>query len=241
MSAVEVPGEGQLPVGPSLDWSARTVPEAFSYAGDWCWVAPLAPEHDADLFSSWRADPARFTYLPWGPFGEPAELSVLLDRLRESPDVVTFTIGRAGHGPEGMASLMRIDPANGSVEVGSILHASTLAGTPATTEAMYLLGRYVFDQLGYRRYEWKCDSLNAASRRAAQRLGFRYEGTWRNAVVYKGRSRDTAWFAMTDEDWPTVKRAMEEWLAAANVTWTSQRRALDEIRAALPGTPGARS
>jgi len=225
-----------MPVGPSLDWSPRPFPAAFARTGDWCWLAPLSPEHDEALHRAWLPRPERFTYLPFGPFADPAAVSAVLDRMRSSGDFVPFAIGRRDCDAEGMASLMRIDRENGTVEVGSILYSADLAGTPATTEAMYLFACYVFDELGYRRCEWKCDSLNAPSKRAAERLGFRYEGTFRNAVVYKGRSRDTAWFAMTDEDWPLVKRAMEEWLLPDNLTGDSQRRRLDEIRAQLGGS-----
>src|SRR5215203_2316156 len=111
---------------------------------------------------------------------------------------------------------MRHDPANGVIEVGSVQFSPLLQRTAAATEAQFLLMRYVFDDLGYRRYEWKCDSLNAPSRRAAERLGFVYEGTFRNAVVYRGRSRDTAWYAIADGDWPQVKQALETWLEPAN-------------------------
>ena len=238
---MEPPGATPLPVGPAVTWSRRALPAAFSRTGEWCWVAPLGPQHDVGLHRAWLPHPERLTYLPFGPFAEQADLTVVLDRLRSTDGFVPFAIGRRGGDAQGMASLMRVDPDNGTVEVGSIVYSAALAGTPATTEAMYLLGRYVFDELGYRRYEWKCDALHAGSRRAAERLGFRYEGTWRNAVVYKGRNRDTAWFAMTDDDWPLVRRAMEEWLQPGNVTWTSQRRTLQEIRAALAGAPDPRS
>jgi RimJ/RimL family protein N-acetyltransferase len=196
-------------------------------------MTPLTPEDDEALYRAWLPDPRRFTYLPFEPFSQPADLVAQLDRMRSGGSLVPFAVGRRGHEAEGMVSLMRIDPDNGTVEVGSILYGGDLAGTPATTEAMYFLGCHVFDVLGYRRYEWKCDSLNAPSLRAAERLGFRYEGTWRNAVVYKGRSRDTSWFAMTDQDWPVVKRAMEEWLHPDNLSTGSQRRRLEEIRAAI--------
>jgi RimJ/RimL family protein N-acetyltransferase len=111
---------------------------------------------------------------------------------------------------------MRIDPANGVIEVGNIKYSSALQRTPLATEAMFLLMRYVFDNLGYRRYEWKCDALNAPSRSAALRLGFTYEGIFRQAVIYKGRNRDTAWFSITDQEWPAIKGAYEAWLAPSN-------------------------
>jgi len=116
----------------------------------------------------------------------------------------------------GVATLMRINPANGVIETGHINYSPRLQQKPAATEAMYLLMRRVFDELGYRRYEWKCDSLNLPSRAAAKRLGFTYEGEFRRAVVYKGRNRDTAWFSITDVEWPRIRAAFEQWLSEDN-------------------------
>jgi RimJ/RimL family protein N-acetyltransferase len=116
----------------------------------------------------------------------------------------------------GYASLMRMDPANGVIEVGNILYSPALQRTPAATEAMYLLASYVFDELGYRRYEWKCNALNLPSRRAAIRLGFTLEGVFRQHMVVKGQNRDTAWFSMLDSEWPARKKAFEAWLSAEN-------------------------
>ena len=115
-----------------------------------------------------------------------------------------------------MASYLRIDPANGSIEVGHIHYAPALQRRPAATEAMLLLMRHAFEDLGYRRYEWKCDALNAPSRRAAERLGFTYEGTFRQAAIVKGRNRDTAWYAITDQDWPALRSRLDRWLAPEN-------------------------
>jgi len=131
----------------------------------------------------------------------------------------------------GVASFMRIGPASGVIEVGGINYSPRLQRTPAATEAMYLLMRRVFDELGYRRYEWKCDALNAPSRAAAARLGFRFEGIFRQAIVYKGRSRDTAWFSIIDGEWPTLKTAFERWLDPANFDESGRpRRRLSEFR-----------
>ena len=131
----------------------------------------------------------------------------------------------------GTLSLMRHDPAHGVIEVGNVVFSRALQRTPISTEAQYLAMRYVFDDLGYRRYEWKCDSLNAPSQRAAARLGFSYEGIFRQAVVYKGRNRDTAWFGLVDRDWPGVRDAFERWLDPANFDAEgNQRQAL-----AVPG------
>jgi len=135
--------------------------------------------------------------------------------------IIDLVSGRA----VGVASLMRFDPAAGVVEVGGINYSPRLQRRPAATEAMYLLMRRVFDELGYRRYEWKCDSLNAPSRAAAQRLGFRYEGLFRQATVYKGRNRDTAWFSVIDSDWPALRTAFERWLDPSNFDADNHQRA----------------
>jgi RimJ/RimL family protein N-acetyltransferase len=138
----------------------------------------------------------------------------------------------------GVATFMRIDRANGVIEVGNINYSPLLQRTPAATEAMFLMMRRVFDELGYRRYEWKCDSLNAPSRAAALRLGFQFEGIFRQAVVYKGRNRDTAWFSIIDREWPALRGAYEQWLEAANFdTEGRQRRKLTEYveEARMPG------
>lgn len=123
-----------------------------------------------------------------------------------------------------MAGWARIDPAIGSIEVGGVIYSPDLQRTPAATEAMYLMAAHVFDDLGYRRYEWKCDALNARSMAAARRLGFIYEGTWRNAMIYKGRNRDTAWFAMTDTDWGVRKSVISDWLDPGNFDPNGQQR-----------------
>jgi RimJ/RimL family protein N-acetyltransferase len=157
-----------------------------------------------------------WTYLSQGPLADAVSLTAYLEPMWASPDWLPLAIVPAATGEaQGMAAYLRMRLDVGAIEVGAILFGPDLARTRGATEAMYLMARHVFDDLGYRRYEWKCDALNSASRRAAQRLGFSYEGTWRNAVVYKGRSRDTAWFAMTDEDWTRLRPLYDEWLATA--------------------------
>jgi RimJ/RimL family protein N-acetyltransferase len=150
--------------------------------------------------------------------------------------VVDLASGRA----VGTLALMRIDAANGVVEVGHVMFSPHLQRTPLSTEAQYLLMRHVFDELGYRRYEWKCDSLNAPSRRTAQRLGFTFEGVFRQAIVTKGRNRDTAWFAVIDGDWPALRAAFEAWLAPDNFDADGhQRQGLAALRAAHSGAARA--
>jgi len=137
--------------------------------------------------------------------------------------------------PLGVASFMRIEPAHGCIEVGNISYSPPLQRTPGATEAMYLMARRAFDELGYRRYEWKCNALNAPSRRAALRLGFTFEGTFRNHLVVKGRNRDTSWYAMTDDDWPQIKANFETWLAPDNFDAQGQQiRSLSALNGSTP-------
>jgi RimJ/RimL family protein N-acetyltransferase len=207
---------------------------------------PLRPGHAEDLFASCSAPGTEslWTYLAGlaGPFPDVAALAAGLAGMVADPATVSVAVTDPHGTALGWASFMRIDERNGSVEVGGILFGTTLRRTPAATEAMYLMGRHVFEDLGYRRYEWKCDALNAPSVAAARRLGFAYEGTHRNAVVYKGRSRDTAWFSITDAEWSALAPAYERWLAEANFDEAGeQRTALSrltaEARAAMARTP----
>jgi len=157
-----------------------------------------------------------WTYLFSGPFATEAAYHQWLAAREHSEDPLFFAVvdGATGRAT-GLASYLRIDPPHGVIEVGHIAFSPPLQRTPAATEAMHLMMKNVFD-LGYRRYEWKCDSLNAPSRRAAERLGFRFEGIFRQAVVYKGRNRDTAWYSIIDAEWPALKTAFERWLDPAN-------------------------
>jgi len=152
-----------------------------------------------------------------GPYGSEAELASALASKEAGVGARFFAIlPTPAATAAGYASLMRIDAANGVVEVGNVLFSPSLQRTPAATETMYLMAKYIFEELGYRRYEWKCNALNLPSRRAAERLGFTYEGIFRQHMVVKGRSRDTAWFSMLDSEWPARRRAFEGWLAAEN-------------------------
>lgn len=216
------------PVGRLLPgWTPRPRPTARPMAGRWCRLEPLEPSrHAEDLFRANSADRdgRMWTYLPYGPFANLASYRNWLTEVADHEDPVFFAV-RAGHGPAvGLAALLRIEPAVGSLEVGHVAFSPVLQGTTAATEAMALLMRLVFDELGYRRYEWKCHSLNAASRRAAQRFGFSYEGTFRQAVVVKGRNRDTAWFAITDAEWPRLAAAYQRWLAPENFDAAGRQR-----------------
>jgi RimJ/RimL family protein N-acetyltransferase len=218
------------PIGPPLPgWSPRPWPPRSPIEGRFCRVEPLDPErHAADLFvaNSADAEGRNWTYLPGGPYATfESYRASLLAALRRERALAYAIIERDSGRVVGVASYLAIDPENGTIEVGAINLSPPLQQTPAATEAMYLLMRRVFDELGYRRYEWKCDSLNARSRAAAQRLGFRYEGLFRQAVVYKGRSRDTAWFSVIDSEWPSLRAAFERWLDPSNFDAEGRQRA----------------
>jgi RimJ/RimL family protein N-acetyltransferase len=224
------------PIGAPLPgWSARPAPPRSAIEGRFCRVEPLDPDrHAADLFEANRedADGRNWTYLPHGPYPSfDLYRAYLVAAAPRNDPLVHAILDRANGRAVGVASLMRIDPAAGVIEIGGINYSPRLQRRPAATEAMYLLMRRVFDELGYRRYEWKCDALNAPSRAAALRLGFRYEGLFRQATVYKGRSRDTAWFSVIDREWPVLRAAFERWLDPANFdTAGGQRQSLSSFR-----------
>jgi len=197
-------------------------------------LEPLSAERHAEaLFAanSLDADGVNWTYLPYGPFPTlDAYRAWVAKAAAEQDPLFHAIIDRETNSPVGVASLMRIDPANGVMEVGHINYSQLLQRRPGATEAMFLLMRRAFDELGYRRYEWKCDSLNAPSRQAALRLGFTFEGIFRQTVVVKRRNRDTAWFSIIDGEWPALRAAYELWLAPENFDATgNQRRRLSEL------------
>lgn len=216
------------PIGePVPGWTPRKVPDVSSLSGHYCSVERLDPnKHGEQLFSVLSADDAAmWTYLPFGPFETRPDLQAWLERVCAQQDPLFYAIvDEKTSRAKGFASYMRIDPNAGVLEVGGIYFSRELRRSAAATEAMYLMMRHAMKDLGYRRYEWKCDALNAPSRRAAERLGFVYEGTFRQAIVYKGRNRDTAWFSIIDSEWPQVKKALEEWLAPANFDADGRQR-----------------
>ena len=201
-------------------------------------LVPLdADRHGESIYESTRGPEhdALWAYLFDGPFESRADFDRSMQRMAKSEDPLFYAIiDRASRRAVGRAALMRIEPAHRVIEVGSILYTPQLQRTRGATEAMYLLARYVFDELGYRRYEWKCNALNAASRSAALRLGFTFEGIFRQHMIIKGKSRDTAWYSMIDAEWPLINDAFEAWLSPENFDAAgNQIRRLQDIRADL--------
>jgi RimJ/RimL family protein N-acetyltransferase len=196
------------------------LPKRISLEGRYVVVEPLEPaKHSADLWDAVKGpeNDILWQYLFDGPYRDAAAFEQAIARKSATVDPLFFAIvDRATERAVGYASYMRIEPAHRSIEVGSILYTSALQRTAGATDAMFLMARYVFDDLGYRRYEWKCDALNEPSRRAALRLGFKYEGTFRQHMIVKGRNRDTAWYSMIDSEWPGRKAAFERWLDPSN-------------------------
>ena len=219
--------QGQ-PIGAPVAWAQVQPPAKVTLVGQYCQVVPPSMDHTADLFDAYSADESggNWTYLFSGP---PESAEAFSDDIRaacQSLDPLWFAI-MVDDRAVGMASLMRIDPAHGVIEVGGINFSKALQQTVASTEAMYLMMRHAFDS-GYRRYEWKCNDLNAPSRRTALRLGFSYEGTFRQHLVIKGHNRDTAWFSLLDSEWPAAKARFEHWLAPENFIDGQQVKRLEE-------------
>lgn len=222
------------PVGAPVEgWRTRPFPTPEPMAGRLCRLEPLdADRHAADLWAAQALDPEgrNWTYLPYGPFGDEAAHRAWVEDCSRQRDPQFYAIVRQDSGQAvGVASYLRIVPEHGVIEVGHLNYTPLLQRTPASTEAMYLMMRRVFGEYGYRRYEWKCHAQNAPSWGAAERLGFTFEGVFRNAVVVKGRNRDTAWLSITDAEWPSIRAALEGWLAPANFAASGQQRERLEV------------
>ena len=216
------------PIGFAVsNWTPPPTPPRATLTGRFCRIEPLSVErHAADLYAANSLDTEGriWTYMAYGPFADMAAYVAWMTRACQSSDPLFHAIiDAATDKAVGVASYLRIDPTNGTIEVGGLVFSPLLQRTPAATEAMFLMMQNAF-ALGYRRYEWKCDSLNAPSRAAAQRLGFSYEGLFRQAIIYKGRSRDTAWYAIIDQEWPALQAAYTQWLAPTNFDETGQQR-----------------
>lgn len=216
------------PVGDPLpDWTPPPSPAANVLIGRYCRLEPLdAARHGAALFAAFAADStgANWTYLPYGPFADEAAFSAWIAGVAGGSDPLFFAVIDTDGQAVGIVSYLRITPAHGCIEIGHLHFSEALKHTPAATEALWLLLREAF-ALGYRRVEWKCNALNAPSRRAAQRLGFSFEGVFRQANVSKGRNRDTAWYGMIDADWPALAAAFDQWLAPDNFDTAGHQRA----------------
>jgi RimJ/RimL family protein N-acetyltransferase len=224
------------PVGEPVAWSARPLPPRTVAEGRYCRLEPIDPaKHAQGLFEAISDDSEgrSWTYMAYGPFPTFAEYEEWMKATCLGGDPLFHVlVDKATERPVGVAGLLRIDPKNGVIEVGHIHYSPRLKRTRVATEGMFLLMKRVFDELGYRRYEWKCDALNEPSRRAAERLGFTFEGIFRQAIVYKGRNRDTAWFSIVDREWPALRAAYEAWLDPANFDDSGrQRRALATLTA----------
>jgi RimJ/RimL family protein N-acetyltransferase len=206
------------PVGPVTDAKPVARPGPVALAGRFGRVERLAATHAPGLWEAIKGHDRLWTYLSYGPFADTGTFAKWVDSRIVLEDPYSYAIlDRAGRAV-GILTLMSIRPEHRVIEVGHVLYSPALQHTPLATEAQYLLARYAFETLRYRRYEWKCDALNAPSRRAALRYGFTYDGIFRQHLIVKGRNRDTAWFSMLDEDWPARKRNFETWLAAENFT-----------------------
>jgi len=221
------PASGR-PVGLPVDTSAALLPGAVTLKGRFGHIEKLDARHGRDLWQAVKGHDALWPYMGYGPFAAESEFLDWVVQRAALADPYAFAIADAAGRAVGIATLMEIRPAMRVIEVGHIVYSPALQRTPLATEAQYVLARHVFETLGYRRYEWKCNALNAPSRRAAERFGFTYEGTFRQHTIVKGRNRDTAWFSMLDSEWPALKAAFERWLDPDNFDAAGkQKRRLD--------------
>ncbi len=204
------------------DWQGASPPRAEAIDGFYVRLIPLDASRDSgDLWRAYGADVEGrdWTWLPYGPFGSHGEFHSWLEHQQRSGDplfMTLFDLEKPREGALGLASWMRADAAMGSIEIGHIHFSPALQRSRAGTEALYRMMRRVFEDWGYRRLEWKCDSRNQPSRRAAERLGFTFEGIFRQHLVVKGRNRDTAWYSVIDREWPLLRKAFEAWIAPGN-------------------------
>jgi RimJ/RimL family protein N-acetyltransferase len=224
------------PIGePVPGWTPRSRPQREPVEGGSVRLEPLsARRHADDLFAAYAADRdgRMWTYMPNGPFASPGDYRSWAENAEASDDPLHFAaVDRATGKALGTASYLRIEQAVGVIEVGWIAWSPAMQQSRHSTEAMFLMMSHVFDDLGYRRYEWKCNALNAPSRRTAERLGFTFEGVFRQATIVKGRNRDTAWYSIIDSEWPAAKSAFTAWLDPGNFDPDGrQKRRLEDFR-----------
>jgi len=214
------------PVGPLVDTTPAARPGPIVLEGRYALIEKLDPHrHAAALWRAVRDDDRLWTYMGYGPFAGEAAFAGWLDERAALGDPYSYAVVDLKRGEAtGIVTLMETRPAMRVIEIGNIVYSAALQRTPAATEAQYLAAAYVFDALRYRRYEWKCNDLNAPSRRAALRLGFTFEGTFRQHMIIKGRNRDTAWYAMLDTEWPKRKASFEQWLDPSNFDRDGRQR-----------------
>lgn len=217
-----------------LHWKPAKAPQASTLSGRFIRLEKLDPRRDrADLWEVYQgpgADPALWDYLPYGPFNEGEDFDHWLDSHAASSDPLFFSvIDQASGQTQGVLSLMSIVPQHGRIEIGHVTFGAAMQRTPKGTEAIYLLGKLAFE-LGYRRLEWKCNNANARSKRAAERFGFTFEGVFRKHMVSKDHNRDTAWFSITDDEWPAVAAGFERWLSEENQQAGGQVKTLEACR-----------
>lgn len=217
------------PIGVAVpNWRGARPPTRETIPGRTCRLEALrASAHAEKLHEAYvqDRDGGNWTYLPYGPFASAAAYAQWVEKMQDREDVIAYAIvDQERSRPLGVATYLRIDASGGAIEVGHLSYAPVLQRTPASTEAMYLMMRRVFEDWGYRRYEWKCDNLNAPSIAAAKRLGFRYEGTFYNQVVVKGRNRDTSWLSILESEWSGLREALEAWLDASNFDAEGRQR-----------------
>jgi RimJ/RimL family protein N-acetyltransferase len=207
-----------LPLGEVVDTTAAGRPGNVRLAGRTCRIERLNPaRHAAGLWQAMKDNERLWVYMGYGPFADGKEFANWLDERAIMLDPLSYVVTDGASGdPLGIVTLLEIRPAMRVIEIGNLVFSPAMQRSVVATEAQYLFARYVFDDLGYRRYEWKCNALNEPSRRAALRLGFTFEGIFRQHMMVKGRNRDTAWFAMLDGEWPGRKAAFERWLAPEN-------------------------
>lgn len=209
---------GDQPVGPEVETRPAERPGAVTLEGRTTIVEKLDPARHGDaLWAAVKDDDTLWTYMGYGPFADRAAYDAWLAARAAATDPYAYAVlDRKSSAAVGTVTLMEIRPAMRVIEMGNIVYGTPLQRTIAATEAQSLIAAYVFESLGYRRYEWKCNALNAPSRRAALRLGFTYEGLFRQHMIIKGRNRDTTWYSMLDSEWPARRRAFERWLDPEN-------------------------
>lgn len=225
---------GQILGEKIIGWQVARRPDGSKVLqGSYCYLEPInVLKHGSALFHSLSLDNKgeTWTYLPYGPFADEKDFCVWLEQVSQEQDTQLYAIFNKEHQALGIAGYLRINPQHGVIEVGHLHYSRQLQKTPVATEAMYLMMKYSFDELGYRRYEWKCNSLNEASKAAARRLGFSFEGVFRQCNIFKNRNRDTAWFSILDSEWPQLNSRFSKWLADSNFDNDGkQRQRLSEI------------